>query len=152
MDRKAFNQTMERIRLRRTAVLASLGLMRASPAVVATVVALLVGCGPVADDPKVNAPISPEDVQEVCALVRAETSEPISQISEVTTEAYTPGVTPRQVVVTSANGERHETTQYLCPDRVWVFTRPAQGSPLWFDIHKKDNKWAIVKTERMTNR
>lgn len=105
-----------------------------------------------AEDPKVNAPISPEDVQEICALVRVATSEPILEISEVTTEAYIPGVTPRQVVVISANGERHEATEYSCLDRVWVFTHPAQGSPLWFDIHKKDNKWTILKTERMTNR
>ena len=84
--------------------------MRASPVVVAILVALLVGCRARADDPKVNAPISPEDVREICALVSAETSEPISEISEVTTEAYTPGVTPRQVVSIAANGERHETT------------------------------------------
>lgn len=85
-------------------------------------------------------------------LVRAETSEPISEISEVTTEAYIPGVTPRQVVSIAANGERHETTMYPSPDRVWVFTHPSQGPPPWFDIHKKDSKWTIVKTERVTYR
>ena len=126
--------------------------MRASPVVVvATLVALLVGCRPLANDPKVDAPISPEDVQEISAVVRAATSEPISQISEVTTEAYIPGVTPRQVVSSGKDGT-HETTMYPCPDRVWVFTQPAQGSPLWFDIHKKDDKWTIVKTERVIDR
>jgi hypothetical protein len=123
--------------------------MRAPLVVIAAVVALVVGCRPLADGPKVNAPISPKDVQEIGALVRAATSEPISEISEVTTEAYISGVTPRQTVVISANGERHETTNYPCPDRVWVFTRPARGAPLWFDIHKKDNKWTILKTERV---
>jgi hypothetical protein len=126
--------------------------MRASPVVVAILVALLVGCRARADDPKVNAPILPEDVREICALVSAETSEPISEISEVTTEAYTPGVTPRQVVSIAANGERHETTMYPCPDRVWVFTHPAKGSPLWLDIQKKEGKWTIAKTERVTYR
>jgi len=116
------------------------------------VVVLVAGCSALADDPKVTAPISPKDVQEVCALVRAATSEPISEISEVTTEAYIPGVTPRHVVSIAANGERHETTMYRCPDRVWVFTHPEQGSPLWFDIYKKDSKWSIVKTERVTYR
>jgi hypothetical protein len=125
--------------------------MRASFVVIATVVALVAGCSQIADDPKVNAPISPEDVQEIGALVRAATSEPISEISEVTTEAYMPGVTPRQVLVSGKDG-KHETTMYPCPDRVWVFTHPAEGSPLWFDIHKKDSKWTIVKTERMTDR
>jgi hypothetical protein len=123
--------------------------MRAS--FVATLAAFLVGCGPVVDDSKVDAPISPEDVQEIRGLVRVATSEPISRISEVTTEAYIPGVTPRQVVSSGKDGT-HETTMYPCPDRVWVFTHPAQGSPLWLDIHKKDNRWTIVKTERMTNR
>jgi hypothetical protein len=126
--------------------------MRASPAVVAILVAILVGCRARADDPKVNAPISPEDVREICVLVSAETSEPISEISEVTTEAYVPGVTPRQVVSIAADGERHETTMYPCPDRVWVFTHPAKDSPLWLDIQKKEGKWAIVKTERVTYR
>lgn len=126
--------------------------MRASSIIVAISVASLVGCGVRADDPKVTAPVSPQDVQEICALVRAETTEPISEISEVTTEAYIPGVTPRQVVTVAANGERHETAMYLCPDRVWVFTRPPQGSQLWFDVHKKDGKWTIVKTERVTYR
>ncbi len=126
--------------------------MRASPVVVAILVASLVGCRARDDDPKVNAPISPEDVREICALVSAETSEPISEISEVTTEAYIPGVTPRQVVSVAADGERHETTMYPCPDRVWVFTHPAKSSPLWLDIQKKEGKWAIVKTERVSYR
>ena|SRR5438105_9647846 len=126
--------------------------MRASPVVVGVLTALLVGCRAHADGPKVNAPISQQDAQEICALVRAETSEPISEISEVTTEAYIPGVTPRQVVSIAANGERHETSMYPCPDRVWVFTHPAKGSPLWLDIQKKESKWAIVKTERVTYR
>jgi hypothetical protein len=126
--------------------------VRASPFVISTVLAFVVGCSHRADGLKINAPISSEDVQEICAVVRAASSEPISEISEVTTEAYVPGVTPRQVVVTSANGERHEATEYPCPDRVWVFTHHAQGSPLWFDIHKKDNKWTIVKTEMVTYR
>ena len=130
----------------------SLGLVRASSFVIAIMLALLVGCSHGADDLKVNAPILSEDVQEICALVRVATSEPISEISEVTTEAHIPDVTPRQVVSIAANGERHETTLYPCPDRVWVFTHPAQGSPLWFDIHKKDAKWIIVKTERVTYR
>src|ERR1043165_7234575 len=102
--------------------------------------------------PKVRAPISAEDVRQICALVRIETGEPISEISEVTTEAYIPGVTPQQSVTISANGERHESTMYPCPDRVWVFTQPAQGTPLWFDVHKKEGKWTIVKTERVTYR
>src|SRR5262245_9494871 len=115
--------------------------MRAFPFVIATGFALVVGCSHRADGLKINAPVSSEDVQEICALVRVATSEPISEISEVTTEAYIPSVTPRQVVNIAANGQRHEATNYLCPDRVWVFTHPAQGSPLWFDVHKKDNKW-----------
>ena len=125
--------------------------MRAFPVVIATLVASFVGCRVLADDPKVNASISPKDVQEICALVRAATSEPISEISEVTTEAYIPGVTPRQVVSSGKDGT-HETTMYPCPDRVWVFTHPAQGAPLWFDVHKKDGKWSVVKTERVTYR
>jgi hypothetical protein len=125
--------------------------MRAFPVVVA-LVALLAGCRAHADDPKVNAPISPQDVREICALVSAETSEPISEISEVTTEAYIPDVTPRQVISIAADGERRETTMYPCPDRVWVFTRPAKSSPLWLDLQKKEAKWAIVKTERVTYR
>jgi hypothetical protein len=126
--------------------------MRASTVVLAILVASLVGCRARADDPKVNAPISPEDVHEICTVVQAATTEPISEISEVTTEAYTPGVTPRQVVSIAANGERHETTMYPCPDRVWVFTHPGKGSPLWLDVQKKEGKWAIVKTERVTYR
>ena len=126
--------------------------MRAAPIAVAILVALLAGCGARADDPKVNAPISPEDVREICALVRAETSEPIDSISEVETEAYVPGVTPRHSTRIAPNGERQETTMYPCPDRVWVFTRPPQGAQLWFDIQKKEGKWAIVKTERVTYR
>ena len=126
--------------------------MRAAPVIIAILVALLAGCSARADDPKINAPISPRDVQEICALVRAQTSERISEISEVTTEAYVPGVTPRQVVSIAANGERHETTMYPCPDRVWVFTHPAQGSPLWLDIQKKEGKWTMVKTKRVTYR
>ena len=114
--------------------------------------ASVVGCSHHADALKVKAPISSQDVQEICALVRVKTSEPISEISEVTTEACIPGVTPRQVVSIAANGERYETSMYPSPDRVWVFTHPAQGSPLWFDIHKKDSKWIIVKTERVTYR
>ena len=102
----------------RQLILFSLGLMRAARAIVAVLVALLVGCGARADDPKVDAPVSPEDVREICALVRAQTTEPIESISEVVTEAFVPGVTPR----------------------------------LWFDIQKKDGKWTIVKTERVTYR
>jgi hypothetical protein len=126
--------------------------VRALPVVLAILIASLVGCRVRVGGPKVNAPISAEDVREICALVRAETSESISEISEVTTEAYTPGVTPQQVVSIAANGERHDSIMYPCPDRVWVFTRPAKGSPLWLDIQKKERKWAIVKTERMTYR
>jgi hypothetical protein len=126
--------------------------VRASPFVIVAVLALIVGCSQRAEGLKVNAPISSEDMQEICALVRVATSEPISEISEVTTEAYISGVTPRQEVTIAANGERHETTKYPCPGRVWVFTHPAQGSPLWFDIYKKDSKWTIVKTERVTYR
>jgi hypothetical protein len=126
--------------------------MRASPVLLAVLAALFFGCRARADDPKVTAPISPHDVQKICALVRAETTEPISEISEVTTEAPIAGVTPRQTVSIAANGERHETAMYPCPDRVWVFTHPAQGAPLWFDLHKKDEKWTIVKTERVTYR
>jgi hypothetical protein len=126
--------------------------MRASPVVGAILVALLAGCGARAESPKVTAPISPEDVQEICALVRAETREPIELISEVETEAYVPDVTPRHSVRIAPNGERHETTMYPCPDRVWVFTHPAQGPQLWFDIHKKEGKWTIVKMEKVTHR
>jgi hypothetical protein len=130
----------------------SLGLVRASPVLVAVLAALFVGCRARANDPKVTAPISPQYVQEICALVRAETTEPISEISEVTTEAPIACVTPRKTVSIAASGERHETAMYPYPDRVWVFTHPAQGSPLWFDLHKKDEKWTIVKTERVTYR
>src|SRR5437667_5857474 len=98
--------------------------MRASSIIVAILVASLLGCRARAADPKVNAPVSPNDVQEICAVVRAQTTEPISELSEVTTEVYIPGVTPRQTVSIAANGERHETTMYPCPDRVWVFTHP----------------------------
>jgi hypothetical protein len=126
--------------------------MRTSPVLLAVLAALFFGCRARADDPKVTAPISPQDVQKICALVRAETTEPISEISEVTTEAPIAGVTPRKTVSIAANGERHETAMYPCPDRVWVFTHSAQGSPLWFDLHKKDEKWTIVKTERVTYR
>lgn len=126
--------------------------MCAAPVVAASLVALLVGCGARADDPKVMAPVSPEDVREICALVRAQTTEPIESISEVETEAYVPGVTPRHSTQIGPNGERKETTVYPCPDRVWVFTRPPQGAQLWFDIHKTDGKWTIVKTERVTYR
>ena len=126
--------------------------MRASSIIITVLVASLVGCRTRADEPKVNAPVSPNDVQQICAVVRAQTTEPISEISEVTTEAYVPGVTPRQTVSIAANGERHETTMYPCPDRVWVFTHPPQGSQLWFDVQKKDGKWTIVKTERVTYR
>jgi hypothetical protein len=126
--------------------------MRASSIIVAIFVASLLGCRARADDPKVNAPISPADVREICAVIRGQTTEPISEISEVTTEAYVPGVTPRQTVTIAANGERHECTIYPCPDRVWVFTRPPQGAQLWFDVQKKEGKWTIVKTERVTYR
>jgi hypothetical protein len=126
--------------------------MRASSLIVSILVASLLGCRARADDPKVNAPVTPEDVREICAVVRGQTTEPISEISEVTTEAYVPGVTPRQTVTIAANGERHESTMYPCPDRVWVFTRPPQGAQLWLDVQKKEGKWTIVKTERVTYR
>ena len=125
--------------------------MRAAP-IIAVLVVLLAGCGARADGPKVTAPISPEDVREISALVRTETSEPLESISEVETEAYVPGVTPRRSVRTGPNGERQETTMYAFPDRVWVFTRPQSGPQLWLDIHKKDGKWTIVKTERVIYR
>lgn len=126
--------------------------MRASSIIVAVLVSSLLGCRARAGDPKVNAPVSPADVQEMRAVVRAQTTGPISEISEVTTEAYVPGVTLRQNVSIAANGERHESTMYPCPDRVWVFTHPPQGSQLWFDVQKKEGKWKIVKTERVTYR
>jgi hypothetical protein len=126
--------------------------MRASSVLLAALAALFVGCGARADDPKVTAPILPQDVQKICALVRAETTEPIAEISEVTTDAPIAGVSPRKTVNIATNGERQETAMYPCPDRVWVFTHPAQGAPLWFDVQKKDEKWAIVKTERVTYR
>jgi SHS2 domain-containing protein len=126
--------------------------MRASFIIFAILVVSLVGCRARADAPKVSAPVSPDDVQEICAVVRAQTTESISEISEVTTEAYIPGVTPRQTVSIAANGERHESTMYPCPDRVWVFTHPPQGAQLWFDVQKKEGKWTIVKTERVTYR
>jgi hypothetical protein len=126
--------------------------MRASSIILSMLVVSLAGCRARADDPKVNAPVSPDDVQAICAVVRAHTTEPISEISEVTTEAYIPGATPRQTVSIAANGERHESTMYLCPDRVWVFTRPPQGAQLWFDVQKKEGKWTIMKTERVTYR
>ena len=125
--------------------------MRAAP-IIAVLVVLLVGCGARADGPKVTAPISPEDVREISVLVRTHTSEPLESISEVETEAYVPGVTPRHSVRTGPNGERQETTMYPSPDRVWVFTRPPSGPQLWLDIHKKDGKWMIVKTERVSYR
>ncbi len=126
--------------------------MRAAP-LIAVLVALLVGCGGArADGPKVIAPISPDDVREIAALVRTQTSEPLESILEVETEAYVPGVTPRQSVRIDPNGERQEVTMYPCPDRVWVFTQPPRGPQLWLDIHKKDGKWTIVKTERVTYR
>src|SRR4051812_13243971 len=126
--------------------------MRVSSIIVAVLLASLLGCRDRADDPKVNAPISPDDVREICAVVRGQTTERISEISEVTTEAYIPDVTPRQSVSIAANGERHESTMYPCPDRVWVFTHPPQGAQLWFDVQKKEGKWTIVKTERVTYR
>jgi len=124
--------------------------VRVSPFVIATVLVLNVGCGHRADSLKVNAPIPAEDVQEICAVVRVETSEPISEISAVETEAHVPGITPRQYFVPGKDGTPE--TMHPCPDRVWVFTHPAQGAPLWFDLHKKDSKWTIVKTERVTYR
>ena len=124
--------------------------MRATP--IAILVALLVGCGARADRPKITAPISPEDVREISALVRAETTDPIESIAEVETEVFVPGVTPRHAVRIGPNGERQEATMYPSPDRVWVFTQPPRGAQLWFDIHKKDGTWIIVKTERVTYR
>ena len=126
--------------------------MRAARVIVAVLVAFLLGCGARADDPKVDAPVSPEDVREISALVRAQTTEPIESISEVVTEAFVPGVTPRHSTSIGPSGERKESTMYPCPDRVWVFTRPPQGAQLWFDIQKKDGKWTVVKTERVTYR
>jgi hypothetical protein len=126
--------------------------VRALSFVMAAVCAFVAGCNQRHVQLKVNAPISAGDVQEICALVRAQTSEPIAEIGEVTTEAYIPGVTPRQTVSIAANGERHETAIYPCPGRVWVFTHPPHGTPLWFDVYRKDGKWTIVKTERVTYR
>jgi hypothetical protein len=126
--------------------------MRAAPTIVAMLLALLVGCGARADGPKITAPISPEDVREISAMVRAETSEPLESIAEVETEAFVPGVTPRHSVRIGPNGERQEVTMYPSPDRVWVFTQPPRGAQLWLDIHKKDGKWTIVKKERVTYR
>jgi hypothetical protein len=77
--------------------------MRAAPVIVAILVALLVGCGVRADHPKVNAPVSSDDVREICTLVRAQTTEPIESISEVETEAFVPGVTPRHSTSTGPN-------------------------------------------------
>ena len=126
--------------------------MRTAAFTVAILVALLVGCGARADDPKINAPVLPADVREICALVRAQTTEPIESISEVQTEANVPGVTPRHSTSIGPDGEQKETTMYPCPDRVWVFTRPPKGDQLCFDIRKKEGKWMIVKTERVTYR
>src|SRR4051812_18253694 len=101
--------------------------MRAARIIIAVLGALLVGCGARADDPKIQAPVSPDDVREISALVRAQTTEPIESISEVETEAYVPGVTPRHSTTTGPDGKQKETTMYPCPDRVWVFTRPPDG-------------------------
>src|SRR3954454_14379055 len=126
--------------------------MRVDSIIMDSFVVSLVGCLARADGPKINAPVSPDDEEEISAVIRAQTNEPISEISEVTTEAYIPGVTPRQMVSIAANGERHESTMYPCPDRVWVFTHPPSGAQLWFDVQKKNGKWTIVKTERVTYR
>jgi hypothetical protein len=60
----------------------------------------------------IAAPVSAEDVRQISAVVGAATTQPITLIGEVTTEAYIPGVTPRVSTTISANGERHENIMY----------------------------------------
>ena len=126
--------------------------MRVAPIIATIIGTLLVGCGARVDGPTIRAPISPDDVREITALVYAETSEPLESISEVETEAFVPGATPQHSERMGADGQWRQVTTYKSPDRVWVFTAPPRGPQLWFDIHKKEGKWTIVKTERVTYR
>ena len=102
-----------------------------------------------ADEPKVTAPISSEDVKQICALVRGVTAEPIGAIAEVFTQEYVEGVAPQQETHIPAKGETYEVTVYPRRDQVKVYTEPKGLLPMWFDIQKLNDKWTIIKKGRM---
>jgi hypothetical protein len=118
---------------------------------VALLITVFVPAVLLADQPKVTAPISPADVQEICALVRTVTPETVSAISKVTTPDYVPGVAPEHALHIPEKGEAHDVVVYPRRDRVYVFTNPARKDlmPFWLDIEKVNDKWTIIKKGRM---
>jgi hypothetical protein len=104
-----------------------------------------------AEEPKVTAPISAEDVQQICKLVRSVTTEPIGTISEVTTQEYIAGVPTRQDWLIPEKGEGRYVTVYFRRDRVWVFTRPERKDllPMMIHLQTTDAEWKITKKSRM---
>jgi hypothetical protein len=76
------------------------------------VVAVFLPLLSLADEPKVYAPISSEDVRQICKLVASATTDPVTIIGGILSTKYVPGSAPRESFHFAADSTRVPSTSY----------------------------------------
>jgi hypothetical protein len=120
--------------------------MRATIVVLALLPVMLV-----AEEPKVSAPISSEDVRQIRELVHTVSTDPIGRIDGVLTSEYVPGSVPRETFHFAADGTRVPSRSYERADLVWAMTLPKTGLPIRYQLEKSAHGWKIIRKHQMVD-
>ena len=97
-------------------------------------------CSSILADPmaSTNGALPRQDIQEICAVVRAATSDPIDSITQLSANEHVPGSVPYETVKYSKDGTKR-ITMYQRTDLVTVLTGPRRGNSL----HSAKNWWQM---------
>lgn len=104
-----------------------------------------------AAEPKVSAPISSHDVQQIRKLIAAVTTDPIISISGVFASEPVPGAAPRESFHFAADGARVQSTSYERANLVWAMTSPKKGLPIQYQLEKSARDWKIIRKQQMVD-
>jgi hypothetical protein len=97
-----------------------------------------------AEGPRMTAPISVEDVREVCSAVASATPDQITSISAVISMEFVPGALATQCIHVADDGTEVRSTCYARADLVWVLTVSPTGVPMQYKVQKASQGWKII--------
>jgi hypothetical protein len=104
-----------------------------------------------ADQPKVTAPISSEDVRQICKVVATATGDPVTSIGGVLTSEPLAGAVPRDSFHFAEDGTRVPSTSYERADLVWAITSPKKQLPTMYKLEKSPHGWKIISKKQMVD-
>jgi hypothetical protein len=105
----------------------------------------------VAGEPNVTAPVSAEDVRQICKVVASTTTDPITSILGVISTEYVPGAVARESFHFAADGTKVPSTCYERADLVWVVTSHKTLLPTMHKLEKSPHGWKIISKQQMVD-